>query len=229
MRGVKLEQIGPQRVFAYSPPVLAPAQHERSWRFEVGKRAFDVVGATLMLLVALPLIAAVALAIKADSRGAVLFAQVRTGRHGRRFRMYKFRTMESGADLRKASLAAMSHLAPPDFKLRLDPRVTRVGAWLRAWSLDELPNLLNVLLGDMSLVGPRPTSWGPDHYRPEQLLALQVRPGVTGLWQVSGRADLPLRAREQLDRQYVLNRSLALDLLILLRTIGAVCSRSGAY
>jgi exopolysaccharide biosynthesis polyprenyl glycosylphosphotransferase len=194
------------------------------------KEVVDRVGAALLLVLAAPLMLAVAGCIRAGSPGPVLFRQVRVGRHGGEFVMCKFRTMYLDAEAR---LAEVRHLNEHDgvlFKIRNDPRVTRVGRWLRRLSIDELPQLYNVVRGQMSLVGPRPplpeeVAAYPDDVRRR----LAVKPGMTGLWQVSGRSDLAWDDSIRLDLRYVENWSLSLDLVILLRTLAAVCRTSGAY
>ena len=194
------------------------------------KEAFDRVGALALLAVFGPLLLTVALCVRLTSRGPVLFRQVRVGRDGSLFRIFKFRSMYVDAEAR---LAELRHLNEHDgvlFKIRDDPRVTRVGRWLRRFSLDELPQLLNVVLGQMSLVGPRPPL--PSEvaaYADDVRRRLAVKPGMTGLWQVSGRADLPWEEAVRLDLRYVENWSLSLDLVILLRTMTAVVRSSGAY
>jgi lipopolysaccharide/colanic/teichoic acid biosynthesis glycosyltransferase len=162
----------------------------------------------------------IALAIKLDSPGPVLFKQQRTGYLGRRFELLKFRTMVRDAEQQKEQLRHLSIHGQhsPDFKLRDDPRVTRIGRLLRPSSLDELPNLINVLRGEMALVGPRPTSFVASTYAPHQLARLAIRPGVTGLWQISGRSDLDFCTRTELDVEYINRASLWLDLRILLIT-----------
>ena len=196
----------------------------------VVKRMFDVVLASIGLLVTAPVWLAVALAIKLTSRGPVLYRQERVGQKGRLFTIYKFRTMVAGADQMLDNLRSLNEASGPLFKLRRDPRVTRVGRWLRRHSLDEVPQLLNVLKGDMTLVGPRPPlpsevqayeSWHFDR--------LEVRPGVTGLWQVSGRSDLSFEEYVRRDLFYIDNWSLALDLYILAKTIPKMLLGSGAY
>ncbi|MCW2598540.1 MAG: putative undecaprenyl-phosphate glycosyl-phosphate transferase [Frankiales bacterium] len=191
------------------------------------KDAFDRVIALLALALCTPLVAVLALGVVITSRGPAFFRQERTGRDGRTFRIWKLRTMVDGA----AAVAVTGNDADGLlFKLRRDPRITPFGRFLRRWSLDELPQLLNVLTGSMSLVGPRPplptevARYGEDVRR-----RLLVRPGLTGLWQVSGRSDLPWDEAVRLDLQYVENWSLALDLVILLRTLAAVLRRRGAY
>jgi lipopolysaccharide/colanic/teichoic acid biosynthesis glycosyltransferase len=196
-------------------------------RYVVSKRAFDLVVGSLLLLLMLPVLAACALAVRLDSPGPTFFGQLRTGRDGRRFRMYKFRTMLANAEELKASLAHLNVLPPPDFKIPNDPRITRVGRFLRATSLDELPQLFNVVRGDMSLVGPRPTSFAPSTYEVWHTHRLDVTPGITGLWQVEGRGAMTFDERLRLDVTYIRRASLAYDLRLLLRTFGAVVRRSG--
>jgi exopolysaccharide biosynthesis polyprenyl glycosylphosphotransferase len=197
---------------------------------QVVKAACDLLGAAVLVAVGAPLLLAIAVAIKLDSPGPVLFRQVRVGRHGREFMMIKFRSMCPDATGRLAALRGRSDSDGPLFKMRRDPRVTRVGRWLRRFSLDELPQLFNVLRGHMSLVGPRPplpeeVAVYPDDVRRR----LAVKPGMTGLWQVSGRSDLPWEEAVRLDLRYVENWTLTLDLVILLRTLSAVTRSSGAY
>jgi lipopolysaccharide/colanic/teichoic acid biosynthesis glycosyltransferase len=196
-------------------------------RYLLVKRGFDLVAGSLLLIVMLPVLAACALAVKLDSPGPAVFGQLRTGRDGRRFRMYKFRTMLANAEELKASLAHLNVLPPPDFKIPNDPRITRVGRLLRAISLDELPQLFNVLRGDMSLVGPRPTSFAPATYQLWHTHRLDVPPGMTGLWQIEGRASMTFDERLRLDVAYIRRASLAFDVLLLIRTLGAVVRQSG--
>jgi exopolysaccharide biosynthesis polyprenyl glycosylphosphotransferase len=194
------------------------------------KELFDRFGAMFLLVVLGPVLLAVALCVRVTSRGPVLFRQVRVGRDGRRFRIFKFRSMYVDAEAR---LAELKHLNEHDgvlFKMRDDPRVTPIGWWLRRFSLDELPQLLNVVAGRMSLVGPRPPL--PQEvaaYADDVRRRLAVKPGMTGLWQVSGRSDLSWEEAVRLDLRYVENWSLSLDLVILLRTMTAVVRSSGAY
>jgi lipopolysaccharide/colanic/teichoic acid biosynthesis glycosyltransferase len=192
------------------------------------KRVFDLVGCLFLLPIALPLLVLCALAVRLDSPGPILFRQERTGRHGIRFSMYKFRTMVENAEDLKASLAHLNILPAPDFKIIDDPRITRVGKVLRKTSLDELPQILNVLRGEMSLVGPRPTSFAPSTYDLWHTQRLEVPPGITGLWQVTGRNDTTFDERLRLDIRYIENMSLALDLKILSWTAASVLKRSGA-
>ncbi len=194
------------------------------------KGLFDKLAAISALLVLAPLLAGIALAIALREGRPVLFRQARVGKDGQCFNVYKFRTMVVDAEEKRASLASQNNGNGLLFKVRNDPRVTRTGAWLRRWSLDELPQLLNVLKGDMSLVGPRPPL--PDevaHYTEYVRRRLVVKPGITGLWQVSGRADLPWDEAVRLDLRYVENWSLILDLQILWKSWPAVFHGSGAY
>jgi lipopolysaccharide/colanic/teichoic acid biosynthesis glycosyltransferase len=199
-----------------------------SRRYLVTKRTFDFTMCILLLPVVVPLVLLCALAIGLDSQGPILIAQERTGRDGVPFRMYKFRTMVRDAEERKAELAHLNVLAPPDFKILNDPRVTRVGGFLRQTSLDELPQLINVIRGEMSLVGPRPTSFAPSTYSLWHTYRLEVAPGITGLWQVKGRNRTSFDERLRLDIEYITHRSFAFDLKILLLTLPAVLRRSGA-
>lgn len=175
-----------------------------------------------------PLLALCALAIRLDSPGPVLFAQVRTGRHGTRFKMFKFRTMVEDAEALKPALAHLNSLPFPDFKILDDPRVTRVGRVLRKTSLDELPQFINLIRGEMSLVGPRPTSFPVSTYELWHTHRLEVRPGITGLWQVAGRNTTTFDERLRLDIQYIQNMSLGLDLKIIWWTAASVVRGSGA-
>lgn len=193
------------------------------------KRCFDVAVCCALLPIALPVIALCAVAIWIESPGPVLFAQWRTGRGGQRFRMFKLRTMLPNAEELKRELAHLNELTWPDFKVTNDPRITRVGRFLRRTSLDELPQIVNVLIGDMSLVGPRPTSFDARDYELWHTERLEVLPGVTGLWQVSGRSDLDFDDRVRLDREYIERQSFWGDVLILLRTVTAVFNGKGAY
>ncbi|MEQ3549094.1 sugar transferase [Pseudonocardia nematodicida] len=194
------------------------------------KHSADKLVASLILLLTAPVFVAIALAVKLSDRGPVFFAQERVGTNGRTFRMLKFRSMVVDAEARLAELARSNDGAGPLFKMRRDPRVTAVGEVLRKYSLDELPQLLNVLSGSMSLVGPRPplprevATYAVDARR-----RLLVRPGMTGLWQVSGRSALSWEESIRLDLRYVENWSVALDLLILWKTFGAVVRSRGAY
>jgi exopolysaccharide biosynthesis polyprenyl glycosylphosphotransferase len=196
----------------------------------LAKAFIDRVAGTLLLLGATPVIAVAALAVRLTSRGPVFFTQTRMGVDGRTFTMYKLRSMVVDAEDRRVSLLAQSSRDGLMFKMQRDPRVTRVGAILRRYSIDELPQLLNVVRGDMSLVGPRPPLQSEfEEYHDAVHRRLRVRPGLTGLWQVSGRADLSWDESVRLDLRYVDNWSIALDLLILWKTARAVLRGSGAY
>jgi len=196
----------------------------------VVKELVDRGGAALLLLLLAPLVLIVSVLIVVESRGPVFYRQRRVGKDGRLFTIVKFRTMVSGADAQLPALADGNQGAGPLFKLREDPRITRVGAVLRRCSLDELPQLFNVLAGTMSLVGPRPPLPSEcAEYAPHEQRRLLVKPGMTGLWQVSGRSDLPWEESVRLDLRYVEDWSLALDAVILWKTIRAVVSGQGAY
>jgi exopolysaccharide biosynthesis polyprenyl glycosylphosphotransferase len=210
---------------------LAPGRLSRSGRFM--KRSLDVLGSAVGLMVCSPLFAYAAIRIKLDSPGPVLFRQERVGLDGEPFRVAKFRTMYvASADCDEAAPLEDPLLAEEfnrNFKLRDDPRVTPCGRWLRRWSLDELPQLLNVLRGEMSLVGPRPVI--PEEMAQrfdgaEALLA--VKPGMTGYWQINGRSDADYDERVRLELSYVGNFSLGLDITILAKTVGVLVSRRGA-
>jgi len=194
------------------------------------KRLLDIVVSTLVLVVLSPLLLAVAGAINVDSRGPVIFSQWRAGQHGRRFRMHKFRTMVRNAEELLPQLVRLDELAEPVFKLERDPRTTRVGRWLRRWSVDELPQLVNVLRGEMSLVGPRPEQVEfVERYSSEQRSRLAVKPGVTGPMQVYGRGALGLDERLAVENDYIENLSLGRDLRILGMTASAVLRGKGAF
>lgn len=207
-------------------------------RTRTGKRALDLAGVVFGLVVLAPLAAVVALAIRFDSEGPVFFRQQRIGRGGVPFTMYKFRTMQTGADseVHRRYVQSLIRDGGSDelkgstgaFKLDGDARITRVGAWLRRTSLDELPQLLNVLKGDMSLVGPRPPlAYEVELYSPRHARRLHATPGMTGLWQVSGRNDTDFEQMVDLDLEYVDRQCMWLDLSILARTFGVVASRNG--
>ncbi|WP_163511511.1 sugar transferase [Fodinicola acaciae] len=196
----------------------------------VVKRLFDVFFASLLLLFAMPLLAALAVAIRHGSPGPAFFRQTRVGKDGETFTILKLRTMYADAERRLDELAPHNEHDGLLFKIRHDPRVTPLGRWLRRFSVDELPQLFNVVAGQMSLVGPRPPLPSEVAAYPDDLMRrLVVKPGVTGLWQVSGRADLSWEDSMRLDLRYVENWSLTLDLVVLLRTITAVIRSAGAY
>jgi lipopolysaccharide/colanic/teichoic acid biosynthesis glycosyltransferase len=197
-------------------------------RYLFAKRSLDLLICVVLLVFVVPVLAICILAIYLDSPGSPVFRQERTGRDGRRFRLLKLRTMVANAEELKLSLAHLNVLPPPDFKIPDDPRITRVGRVLRATSLDELPQLFNVLRGDMSLVGPRPTSFPATRYELWHTSRLDVTPGITGLWQVEGRNVTSFDERLRLDLQYIRRRSLLLDLRLIARTVVVMFRRSGA-
>jgi len=192
------------------------------------KRAVDIAGALVGLVVFAPVMLVTAILIKLDDRGAVLFRQERVGKEGKHFLMLKFRTMGPDAESRKTELYAKNEMSGPVFKIRRDPRVTRVGYFLRKFSVDELPQFLHVLKGELSLVGPRPAL--PEEvakYEPWQRKRLEITPGLTCLWQVSGRNELDFADWVRLDLEYVERRSLWLDTKILAKTIPTVLKGTG--
>ena len=195
------------------------------------KRTFDIFASTVLLVLLSPLFAITALCIVLESKGPVFYSQMRVGTDGRHFRFFKFRSMVVGAQAMKSQL--MQHNESGDgvlFKIKKDPRITRVGRFIRKFSIDELPQLFNVLIGDMSLVGPRPaTPDEVDQYTLEQRKRLNAVPGITCIWQVSGRSEIPFERQVQLDIEYIKSTSIFNDLVILLKTIPAVLSGKGAY
>jgi exopolysaccharide biosynthesis polyprenyl glycosylphosphotransferase len=194
------------------------------------KRACDVVGAVVALALMSPVLVTAAMAVKVTSPGPVFFRQERVGRNGRHFPMLKFRTMVKDAEERLVELEGRNEAESPLFKIRADPRLTRVGAFLRTWSLDEFPQFFNVLRGEMSVVGPRPPlPREVERYDTHHHCRLKVKPGITGPWQVSGRSGLGFDDMVRLDRSYIENWSLSLDLSIVLKTFRAVLGRRGAY
>jgi lipopolysaccharide/colanic/teichoic acid biosynthesis glycosyltransferase len=198
--------------------------------YVLAKRLMDLSLVLISLPFWLPLHGFIALIIRITSPGApVVFKQLRTGKGGRRFSMYKFRTMVPNAEALKSQYAHLNELQYPDFKITNDPRITRLGKFLRKTSLDELPQLFNVLKGEMSLVGPRPTSFGAETYKLWHTSRLDVMPGLTGLWQILGRAQLEFDDRLRLDIAYIERASLWLDINILFRTVSAVFQSRGAH
>jgi exopolysaccharide biosynthesis polyprenyl glycosylphosphotransferase len=211
---------------------ISAARMARQWfSYEMSvKRVLDLMLAGLGLIAVAPLWLAIVIAIRLDSAGPAIFVQDRVGIHGRRFRFYKFRSMFVDAEQRLSGLQASNEVSGPVFKMRRDPRVTRVGILLRRTSLDELPQLINVLKGEMSVVGPRPPlPKEVAQYQPVDMVRLSVKPGLTCLWQVSGRSNVSFEQWMDLDREYIHNLSLAMDLRILVRTVWAVLSCKGAY
>ena len=219
-----------------------PMQRNRSvsrmkiWNFTVKfsyglKRFFDIVLSLMALIVLMPFFVVLAIIIKVTSPGPIFFVQTRVGYFGRHFRFYKFRSMYQDAEQRKQALLAQNQSGDGViFKMKKDPRITPIGRILRKTSMDELPQFLNVLFGDMSLVGPRPPLPSEvQQYSLEDRKRLNVKPGLTCLWQVSGRSDIPFKEQVKLDKEYISSRSLRSDLLILLRTVPAILSGRGAY
>lgn len=198
--------------------------------YRVTKRAFDLIVGSGILLLLLPVIPVVALMIRLDSEGPVFYRQERIGMRGRPFRFYKFRSMRADSDRLRADLEARNELAGPVFKMKNDPRVTAVGQFLRRSSLDEIPQIFNVLKGDMSIVGPRPALPGEvARYEAWHRRRLDVKPGITCLWQVAGRSQVGFDEWMRLDIEYMSRRSLRTDVAIFLKTVPAVIARRGAY
>ena len=195
----------------------------------VQKRIIDLAVCAVLMPVVLPLTALCAAALWLENPGPIFFRQQRTGRGGYRFRMFKLRTMVVNAEELKHELRHLNELTWPDFKITDDPRVTCVGRFLRKTSLDELPQIFNVIRGDMSLVGPRPTSFSANTYALWHTERLEVQPGITGLWQVSGRSDIDFDERLRLDIEYIRRRSVWFDLQLIFRTAFAVIRPKGAY
>jgi exopolysaccharide biosynthesis polyprenyl glycosylphosphotransferase len=194
------------------------------------KRVIDFTVALLGLVLLFPVMGLVALAIKLESQGPIIFSQLRVGKGGRRFWIYKFRSMVDDAEAQKEQLLSLNEADGPLFKIKDDPRRTRLGKWLRKWSLDELPQLYNILRGDMSLVGPRPPiPTEVAQYKEWHKRRLEVSPGLTGLWQVSGRSGLTFDEMALLDIYYIENWSLGLDAKILIQTVPKVLFGHGAY
>lgn len=202
----------------------------RPWTLSRTNRVVATLGAVTLLVTLSPLLLGLALVIKFSSPGPAIFVQKRTGYRGRTFGMYKFRTMVANAEELKESLRHLNKhgVDAIDFKIDADPRITPIGGFLRRSSLDELPNLINVVTGDMRLVGPRPTSFNAYRYKDAHLARLSIYPGMTGLWQISGRSNIDFDQRVELDLSYIANQSLALDLKILLKTPFKVFSGHGA-
>lgn len=228
LRDIAAHRLTVRPLGRYPVVYVEPVQRE-GWR-SVAKRALDIFLASVGLLVASPVLLLAAIAIKLDSKGPVLFKQERVGRHGTRFKVLKLRSMVVNAEELLIDLTDKNEADGPLFKMKHDPRVTKVGAILRKFSIDEIPQLWNVLRGEMSMVGPRPAL--PDevpHWGEELHNRLRVKPGITGMWQVSGRSESTFAEYERLDLYYVDNWSLATDLAIVFKTIPAVVLRKGAY
>ncbi|GAC1513584.1 MAG: sugar transferase [Chloroflexota bacterium] len=211
-------------------PLLAVQEKPLHLIARATKRGMDLVVGSITAFSFLPILGILALLIRLDSEGPVFIGQKRVGAGGRHFSCFKLRTMRIDADILLPALQARNETTGPIFKMRNDPRCTRVGRYIRRWSLDEVPQLLNVVLGDMSLVGPRPPlSHEVERYEPWQLRRLEAKPGLTGLWQVSGRSNLVFDEMVMMDIMYIDNWSLALDLKIIMRTVSAVLAARGAY
>jgi exopolysaccharide biosynthesis polyprenyl glycosylphosphotransferase len=220
---VSAQPLGGLMAFSLRPVRLTGVQ-------ALAKRTFDIAASTFVLVVFSPVMTLIAVAVKLSSPGPILFRQERVGYHGRPFTVLKFRTMVADAEERLPELLDLNEATGPLFKMAHDPRVTRVGRFLRKTSLDELPQLVNVLRGDMTVVGPRPPlPREVAQYEEWQLARLEVRPGITGLWQVSGRSQLPFDDYVRLDLFYIENWSLAFDLFIIAKTIPTIVSRRGAH
>jgi exopolysaccharide biosynthesis polyprenyl glycosylphosphotransferase len=231
-RAVRVYGLRPTLVWHHDQPFFELGSPVLRARALISKRIVDVTVSSIMILLLAPVLAIIAIAIRLESPGSPFFLQERAGLGGRRFRMLKFRTMREGADEEKAQLSHLNQTGDVRlFKIRNDPRTTRFGRLLRRWSLDELPQLFNVLIGEMSLVGPRPffeSDFG--EYEDHHFRRLDAKPGITGLWQVSGRSEiLDFEDVIYLDRQYIEQWSFWLDVSILFRTIPAVLRRTGAF
>ena len=237
--GVKLSVVPPMRAMLGTAvqlshiaemPVIEYGTWGASWSTMAIKRAIDFVLSALTILVLSPVMLVIALAIRLDSPGQSLFTQLRVGRGGRPFRILKFRTMCRNAEERISEVVSIEELSEPMFKVRDDPRVTRVGRFLRRTSLDEMPQLFNVLRGDMTLVGPRPEEvWLVERYAETERFRLDMRPGMTGPMQVHGRGELNFQERLAVEREYVENYSLRKDIKILVRTFFIIIRGQGAY
>lgn len=231
-RAVRVYGVRPTLVWHHDQPFFELGSPVLKARALISKRIVDVCVSTILLVVLAPVLAIVALAVRLDSPGSPFFFQERAGLGGRRFRMIKFRTMRDGAEVEKEDLAHLNQSGDTRlFKIRDDPRITRLGSFLRRWSLDELPQFANVLIGEMSLVGPRPFFQSDfEDYEDHHFRRLDAKPGITGLWQVSGRSEmLDFEDVIYLDRQYIEQWSFWLDFSILFRTIPAVLRRTGAF
>jgi exopolysaccharide biosynthesis polyprenyl glycosylphosphotransferase len=212
------------------PMMTIQSGPSESWQL-IAKRAIDIIGSAVLLVLLAPVFAVAALLIRLDSPGSVMFSQERVGLNKRRFKMLKFRTMILDAEKQQDNVDHLNEVEGPVFKIRNDPRITRVGAFLRRFSIDELPQLVNVLKGDMSLVGPRPL-WVRDAERIEEQWhkrRFSIKPGITCLWQVNGRSNIGFNDWVRMDLDYIDKWSLSLDLRILIKTIPAVLKGPGAY
>lgn len=211
------------------PIVTLQNTKQKGWRLPV-KRLIDIVGSGTILLLSSPFMALIALLIKLDSKGPVFYKQDRCGKDGKHFIMFKFRSMVENAQFKKKELLSSNEARGPIFKIKEDPRITRIGAFLRKYSLDEFPQFINVFRGEMSLVGPRPPIPSEvEKYNNWHMQRLSVKPGITGIWQVNGRSDLTFEEMVRLDVQYINGWSLWLDIVLLIRTMPAVIAKRGAY
>jgi exopolysaccharide biosynthesis polyprenyl glycosylphosphotransferase len=237
--GVKLSVVPPLRAMLGTAvhlthiaemPVIEYGTWDISPSTMAFKRAMDIIVATLGLVLMAPLMLLLGLLVRLESRGPALFKQLRAGRYGKPFRIFKFRTMCRDAEERISEVISVDDLDEPMYKLRSDPRVTRVGRFLRRTSLDELPQLINVLRGEMSLIGPRPEEvWLVQRYAETERFRLQMRPGLTGPMQVHGRGELTFQERLAVEREYVENYNFDKDVRILLRTVSTILRARGAY
>lgn len=198
--------------------------------FLFSKRILDFSLSFLAIIILAPFLVLVAIAIKSTSKGPIIFTQQRVGIGGKIFRMYKFRTMNQNAEAEKKSLSGLNEHSGPAFKIKKDPRITKFGVYLRRYSIDELPQLLNILLGDMSIVGPRPPIMSEvEQYESWQKMRLSVKPGLTCIWQISGRSRIDFATWVRMDLQYIQKASLLLDINIIVKTFSAVIRADGAY
>jgi lipopolysaccharide/colanic/teichoic acid biosynthesis glycosyltransferase len=198
--------------------------------YDAAKRALDLILGTLILVLLLPVFPVIAVMIKLDSAGPVFFKQARVGKGGRIFNFYKFRSMYQDAEAQKRAVEALNEQEGPVFKVRTDPRITSVGKFLRRSSMDEVPQILNVFRGEMSIVGPRPPLPSEvAQYQSWQRMRLEVLPGITCLWQISGRSHIGFDEWMRLDMEYLMSRSIRTDLSIFFKTVPAVIARKGAY
>ncbi|MGL4621160.1 MAG: sugar transferase, partial [Chroococcidiopsis sp.] len=224
-RDIEFKKIGGMTCLSFDCPVITGKDF---WL----KRIMDFIAAALFIALTFPIYLAIAIAIKLDSPGSIFFKQTRIGLHGKPFQVWKFRTMKTDAEKLQKDLEALNNTKDGIlFKIKDDPRITRIGKFLRCYSLDELPQLFNVLLGEMSLVGPRPLPIRDvENFSEQHFIRQEVLPGVTGLWQVSGRSNILDFAQViKLDLNYIENWSLGLDFEIVLRTIQVVLQKEGAY
>ncbi len=219
--------------WSVAPPLSATYESRvpvKSVRYALAKRSVDFAISFIALVVLSPLFAILALLVKLTSRGPVIFKQTRVGQGGRHFTCYKFRSMCADAELRKDKLIHLNEVSGPVFKIKNDPRLTPIGKWLRKFSLDELPQLYNVLRGDMSIVGPRPpVPREVANYGARELGRLAVKPGLTCLWQINGRSNIPFDRWVELDLLYVDTMSFWRDLAIIVKTVPAVVTGRGAH